>query len=263
MLNPLLIKELRMQTRGWGTYAVGIIYLLALSALAFSLFWEASTGGRTLDPEYGGDMFLAFVIALILAVCLICPAFTVGAISSERERLTFDQLRVTLLKPHQILVGKAVPPLIYVLILMVASLPIASLIVPVGGISLAEVASCYLIAFISAMAFTLIGLMCSSVYRHTRASTVMTYSITGFFLFGTAMIPLIVGGTFRLAINRALLDLCIALNPFHAAMSILGKGKQLQLGGLSSWDVAVIGYLIISAASVCITLLRFRGDEDG
>lgn len=252
MLNPLLIKELRMQTRGWKTYAVGIIYLLAISALAFGLFWEASAGGRTLDPEYGGDMFLAFVIALILAVCLICPAFTVGAISSERERLTFDQLRITLLKPHQILVGKAAPPLIYALILMVASLPIASLIVPVGGISLAEVASCYLIAFISAMAFTLIGLMCSSIYRHTRTSTVMTYSITGFFLFGTAMIPLIARS------NHILMELCIALNPFHAAMSVLGKGKQLQLGGLSAWDVAVIGYLIISAVSVFVTLLRFR-----
>jgi ABC-2 type transport system permease protein len=257
MLNPLLIKELRMKTRGVEAYAVGVIYIFALSALAFGLFWEASSGGRTLDPEYGIKMFLAFVVAVILAVCLICPAFTVGAVSSERERLTFDQLRVTLLKPRQILLGKALPPVIYVLVLIVASIPAASLIAPVGGISPAEMFFCYATAFISAMAFGLVGLMCSSIYRRTRPSIVMTYSIAGFFLFGTAVIPRIV------RLNRVLLDLCLSMNPFYAAMSALGRGKQVQIAGLSSWDIAVIGYLIISAVSACITLLRFRGNENG
>ena len=257
MLNPLLIKELRMKTRGVEAYAVGVIYIIALSALAFGLFWEASSGGRTLDPEYGIKMFLAFVVAMILAVCLICPAFTVGAVSSERERLTFHQIRVTLLKPRQILLGKALPPIIYILVLIVVSIPVASLIAPVGGVSLAEMFSCYVVAFVSAMAFGLIGLMCSSIYRRTRPSIVMTYSIAGFFLFGTAIIPRIVDGVSR--ISRFLLDLCVSLNPFHAAMSALGRGKQIQLAGLSSWDISIIGYLAISAISACITFLRFRG----
>lgn len=258
MLNPLLIKEFRVQTRGWETYAVGTIYILALSALTFSLLWEASTGERVPDPEYGSEMFLAFVIVLILAICLICPAFTVGAISSERERLTFEQLRVTLLKPRQILMGKATPPLTYILILLFASLPVATLIVPAGGIPHKEVASCYLIAFISAVAFSLTGLMCSSIYRSTRASTAMTYAIIGFFTFGTAMVPMILSGVFRVRINRVLLDLCTALNPFHAVFSILGKGKQFRLAGLSPWVIAITGYLIISAVAVCVALLRFK-----
>ena len=143
MLNPLLIKEFRMKARGMEAYVVGVIYILVLSALAFGLFWEASSGGRTLDPEYGIKMFIAFVVAMILAVCLICPAFTVGAVSSEREHLTFHQLRITLLKPRQILLGKALPPIIYILVLIIASIPIASLIAPVGGVSLAEIFFCY------------------------------------------------------------------------------------------------------------------------
>ncbi|MFC1714974.1 ABC transporter permease [Candidatus Poribacteria bacterium] len=258
MLNPLLIKELHMQTRGRETYAVGSIFILALSALAFSLIWESSTGDRTLDAEYGKGMFLAFVIVLMLGISLICPAFTVGAISSERERLTFNQLRVTLLRPHQILVGKAIPPLIYILILLFASLPIAVLIVPLGGISPSQMAYCYLIAFISALAFSLIGLMCSSIYNSTRASTVMAYAIIGLFTFGTAVLPLILTGVFRVSGNRALLDLFIALNPFRAAFSIFGKGKQFQLIGLPSWGIAIVGYLIISVMASCIALLRFK-----
>jgi hypothetical protein len=258
MLNPLLAKELRVQMRGRETYAVGTIYILALSALAFSLIWEVSTGRSALDPEYGKEMFLAFAITLILATCLICPAFTVGAVSSERERLTFDQLRVTLLKPYQILIGKAGPPLIYILILLFASLPVAILIVPAGGISPREVVSCYLIAFIAAAAFSLIGLMWSSIYRSTRPSTVMTYAITGFFTFGTAMVPMILNIVFRLRINRVLLDLVMALNPFHAVFNTLGRGRQIQVAGLSPWVIVIAGYLVISTIAACVALLRFR-----
>jgi ABC-type transport system involved in multi-copper enzyme maturation permease subunit len=258
MLNPLLIKELRIHTRGRETYAVSGIFILALSALTFSLVWDASTSDRALDAEYGKGMFLAFVVVLMLAICLICPAFTVGAISSERERLTFNQLRVTLLKPHQILIGKAVPSLIYILILLFASLPMAILIVPLGGISPKEITYCYLIVYVSALAFSLIGLMCSSIYRNTRAATVMAYAIIGLLTFGTAVIPIILKWVFQISVNRIILYLLTALNPFHAAFNALGRGRQTQVAGLSPWTIDIIAYLIISILTVCIILLRFK-----
>jgi hypothetical protein len=262
MLNPLLVKEIRIQTRGWETYAIGTIYILALSALVFSLFWEAAGDKRGMEPGHGEEMFLAFAVVLILAITLICPALTVGAISSEREKLTFEQLRVTLLRPHQILIGKAGPPIIYAIVLLLASTPIVSFILLSDGISLEKVAYSYLIAFTSAMAFSLSGLMCSSVYRTTRLSTVMTYAIVGLFTFGTAMLPMIASNVFRLKINRVILDFSIALNPFHAVFSIFGKGRQLQLYGLSPWTVAILGYMVVSVLAICVALFRFKTMRD-
>lgn len=258
MLNPLLIKELRVQTRGRDIYVVGGIFILALSALVFGLIWEASTGHGTLNAEYGREMFMAFIVVLMLTISLICPAFTVGAISLERERLTFDQLRLTLLKPRQILAGKVAPTLVYILILLFASLPIAILIVPLSGVSSMEMASCYLVIFISALAFSLIGIMCSSIYKSVRASTVMAYAVTGFFIFGTALAPMMLTSIFRININRILLDLFISLNPFHALLSVLGKRGQSQVIGLSPWIFTIVSYLILSALAACIALLRFR-----
>jgi len=237
---------------------VGGIFILVLSALAFGLIWETSTGNGTLDAEYGREMFLAFIVVLMLAISLICPAFTVGAISLERERLTFGQLRVTLLKPRQILVGKVAPTLVYILILLFASLPIAILILPLSGISSMEMASCYLVIFVSALAFSLIGLMCSALHKNTRASTVMAYAVTGFFTFGTALTPMILTSIFRVSANRILLDLFISLNPFHALLSVLGRGRQPQVVGLSPWIFAIMSYLILSIIAACIALLRFR-----
>jgi ABC-type transport system involved in multi-copper enzyme maturation permease subunit len=258
MLNPLLTKELRTLTRSGKMYAIGVIFIITLSALTFSLIWEASTAGRTLDPEYGKGMFLTFFVVLILAICLIFPAFTAGAISSERERMTFELLRVTLLKPHQYLVGKMGPVIIYILILLSASLPVAILMLPLGGISTAELAYCYLVTFISAMAFSLTGLMWSSVFRNTRASTAVTYAFAGFFIFGTGLVPMILKGAFQAKLNRVLLDLCTSLNPFYAAASILGRTKGIQIAGLSPQNITIAGYLIVFLIAACIAMLRFE-----
>jgi ABC-type transport system involved in multi-copper enzyme maturation permease subunit len=258
LLNPLLTKELRTIARSGKMYAIGVILIIALSALTFGLIWEASTTERTLDPEYGRGMFLSFVAVLTLAICLIFPAFTAGAISSERERRTFELLRVTLLKPHQYLVGKMGPVLIYILIILSASLPVAILMLPLGGISTAELIYCYMVTFIPAMAFSLIGLMWSSVFRNTRTSTGVTYAFAGFFIFGTGIVPMILKEAFRAKLNRTLLDLCVSLNPFYAAASILGRTKGIQIAGLSPQSITIAGYLVISLITACIAMLRFK-----
>jgi ABC-type Na+ efflux pump permease subunit len=258
MLNPLFKKELRILTRNGKMYAIGVILIIALSALTFGLIWEASATERNLDPEYGKGMFLAFFVVLILAICLIFPAFTAGAISSERERMTFELLRVTLLKPHQYLVGKMGPVIIYILILLSASLPVAILMLPLGGISTAELAYCYLVTFIPAMALSLTGLMWSSVFRNTRSSTGVTYALAGFFTFGTGIVPMILKEAFQAKLNRVLLDLCVSLNPFYAAASILGRTKGIQVSGLSPQSITIAGYLVISLITACIAMLRFK-----
>lgn len=258
MLNPLLVKELRIKARRRDIRAVSIIYILMLSALAFSLFWLASTGSKTLDAEYGRGIFLNFVLALMLAICLICPAFTAGAISSEREWMTFGQLRVTLLRPYQILMGKFVPSLVYILILLLASIPIAILIMSLSGVSLVKAAHCYLIVFAAAFAFSLIGLICSSIYKKTQAAMVATYTIVSLFAFGTAIIPMILTSIFKVNIDQILLDWIVVLSPFHVMFTIMGKGRQFQLAGMASWNVALVVYIAISVIANFIILLRLK-----
>ncbi len=254
MLNPLLTKEFRTLTRSGKIYAIGVIFIIALSALTFGLTWEASTTEKTLDPEYGRAMFLTFFVVLILAICLIFPAFTAGAISSEREQMTFELLRVTLLEPHQYLVGKIGPVFICILILLFASLPAAILMLPLGGISTAELIYCYLVTFAPAMAFSLTGLMWSSVFKNTRTSRAVTYACAGFFIFGTGLVPTILKGVFQTKLHR----ICVSLNPFYAAASILGRTKGIRIAYLSPQSITVAGYLIVSLITACIAMLRFR-----
>jgi len=254
MLNPILIKELRIQMRSWKYYAVGTIYILTISGLVFGMIWEASTSKKTLDPEYGKRIFFAFFVVLTLAVCMICPAFTVGAISSEEELLSFDLVRITLLKPRHILSGKLAPVLIYALILLFASLPATLLIMPVSGTSLMEISLCYLIAFISATMFSLIGFMWSSIFRRTRIAAIVAYITTGVFAFGTMVVPTMLSRIFQVRISHILLSLCNALNPFYVIASKLeGAEKATEL-----ITNLIISYLIISVIVTLVILLRLR-----
>ena len=258
MLNPLLIEELRTLTRSGRIYAIGVTLIITLSALTFGLIWDASTTERILGPEYGKGMFLVFFVVLILAICLIFPAFTAGAISSEQERMTFDLLRVTLLRPYQYLVGKIGSVLVCISTLLFASLPVAILMLPLGGISTTELIHCYLVTFIPAIAFSLSGLMWSSVFRNTRTSTGVTYAFAGFFIFGTGIVPMILKEAFREKLNQVVLDLCVSLNPFYATASILGRTKAIQVSGLSPQSITIAGYLVISLITACIAMLRFK-----
>jgi len=262
MLNPLLVKEFREQARGWKYLTAGASCVLIISILAFGLIWNASTGKKAINPEYGRNMFFIFIIALTTIMCTVCPAFTVGAISSERERLTHDLLRVTLLKPRHVITGKTVPALVYAMILLLASLPVIILIMPAGGASLIEIGYCYLTIFASVAAFSLTGLMWSSVFRSTRTSAAVTYTCIGFFIFGTMLAPAILDKVFHLETSHILLRACITLNPFLAAASSLGRTvvvsdlTPVQVFGLPVWTMTVLCYLVISVIAISIAKVK-------
>ena len=71
-------------------------------------------------------------------MCFVAPALTATAISSERERGTYDILRVSLITPWQIVRGKLTAPLGYTFLLIFSTLPLLSLPLILGGIEIAE-----------------------------------------------------------------------------------------------------------------------------
>ena len=64
---------------------------------------------------------------------LIAPAFTAGAISLEREKQTLDMLVSTPMRPGGIVVGKLLSALAFVVLMIVAAIPISALVLMYGG----------------------------------------------------------------------------------------------------------------------------------
>lgn len=195
-LNPLLVKELRGHMRGARAFVVLTVYLLVLSCFTSVIYYAYSTdaggpGGGPPMAYLGRGIFATVVLLQIFTVTFISPAFTAGAISGERERKTYELLRTTLLPARKVIFGKLAAALTYVLLLILAAVPLQSLAFVLGGVVVEELALALAILLVTAIAFAAIGLFFSSLVRTTRASTGLTYAATLLTMIGLPMLLLI------------------------------------------------------------------------
>ncbi len=191
--NPVVLKELRGRMRGPRAFVVLTTYLLLMSGFVTLLYvvYVASTNNVYNTPSsqlIGKFVFGAVVGIELLLVCFIAPAFTAGSISGEREHQTYDLLRTTLLSATQLVLGKLASALSYILLLLVAALPLQSLAFLLGGVALEEVLIASVLLVATAFLFGTSGVFFSSFMRRTLASTVLTYA---FALLATLGLPLI------------------------------------------------------------------------
>jgi ABC-2 type transport system permease protein len=190
--NPVTVKELRSRMRGRRAFVVLTIHVLAVSGLISLVYlvYAAAT-----DSMYGPDarqagktIFFTIVMMQTFLVALIGPSFTAGAISGEKERQTYDLLRTTLLSAKALVWGKLVSALSYVLLLILALIPLQSIAFLLGGVALTELLLSQLLILTAAVAYALVGLFYSSLFRSTLASSVATLGTTIALTIGTPLI---------------------------------------------------------------------------
>ena len=220
-ISAVSIKELRGRMRGRRAFVVLTIYLLLLGAFAFAIyFYLKQQAGQTvttpvLGPDiprdfpgfgfpgqaptqqtlangtalsagighgiFGGLLFLETLLVLVLA-----PAFTTGAISLEREKQTLDMLVTTPLSTLGMIVGKLFSALTYVFLLIIASIPLASLVFVFSGVGPEDVVRAYVFLFALAFGMGAIGLFISAIVRRTQTATVVTFVLVLLLSIGTA-----------------------------------------------------------------------------
>lgn len=256
MLFALFKKELYIQARNWKIYNSGIVYILALEILAFSLIWSISTSNASYNPEHGQKMFSAFFSGFVILTCLICPIFIANSISSEINNQTFYQLKLTLLNTRHIIIAKAGLGFFLTLILLFISLPIIILMMPLGDISWLKIGPVYLIILNIVIAFILMSLAFSSIFKNLRKTLSGIYITIGFFLLGTELIPLTMTEIFK--IKSKYLQIIRFLDPARAVLNSLDINNQPQIFSISPWILAISGYTILSLISIIIILYRIR-----
>jgi ABC-type transport system involved in multi-copper enzyme maturation permease subunit len=225
-------RELRGRMRGRRAFVVLTIYLLLLAAIAFGIYaylqrqadldaaLRAQNGddlvgslggvspGFALSASVGHMLFSGILVLETLLVLVLAPAFTAGAISSEREHQTLDLLVTTPLSTLGVVVGKLVSALAWVLMLIVASVPLMSLVFVFGSVGPEDVLRAYVLLFSLAFGMGAIGLFLSALVRRTQAATVLA----------------------------SIVVLVIALGsiPVHALWSVLGTSATRSQTGITT-----------------------------
>lgn len=193
--NPVMVKELRGRMRGTRAFSVLTIYLTLLGVFAVLIYLvvtesSMSVSGQADVGEIGRTLFGGVVAIEMLLISFIAPAFAAGALSGEREHQTFELLRASLLPPYALVWGKLTAAMLYVVLLLLAAIPLQSIAFFFGGVTETELLLGLVVLTVSAFFFSAVGVYFSAGARRTLSASLLTYAVIAFFMFG---IPLLVG----------------------------------------------------------------------
>ena len=179
--NPIIAKELKGRMRGRQGFVLLTAYLGLISLVIASVYLYSIPRGNTFNSpdalqDLGKQTFQVVVVLELLMIVFIGPALTSGAISSERERGTFDLLRTSLLSSRALVLGKLGSAVVYLLLLILAALPLQSMAFFLGGVDIAEMLVSLVILVVSTLLFCTLGLYFSSLVKRTIISTVLSYT---------------------------------------------------------------------------------------
>jgi ABC-type transport system involved in multi-copper enzyme maturation permease subunit len=176
------VKELRGRMRGRRAFAILTIYLLLLGGFALMAeklvegSYSTGFGGSSAfaGAAIGQGIFAALLMLMTLQVVFLAPSSTSGAISLEREKQTLELLIATPISSIAIVVGKLLSALVYVFLLIAASIPLMAVVFVYGGVGPEDVLRGYIVLVAAALAFGSFGLLCSSIVKRTTAATAIT-----------------------------------------------------------------------------------------
>ena len=178
MLNPIMAFSATRRMRSFKTMLVVIAYVAALLLLALAFLGSFIPDEVYLSTMTRGPMcYLALLIAQFALIILIAPAMTSASIAGERERQTLDLLLVTNTGSFRIAIGKVMESFAVLALLIVCGLPVMSLCLLTGGVSLGQILIGELFLLAEAFACVSIGVFCSSVARSTVLSGVLSYLV--------------------------------------------------------------------------------------
>ncbi|NDJ60126.1 MAG: hypothetical protein GYB67_03325 [Chloroflexi bacterium] len=293
--NPVMLKELRGRMRGVRAFAVMSVYLTLMSTFAMLLYLIYNSIGRGTGSAAAGELgrvlFVGVVGIELLLIVFIAPAFTAGAITGERERQTYDLLRTTLLTSPSFVTGKLESALGYILLLLLAGIPLQSIAFLFGGVSEVEVLLSFVILMITAITLGTIGIYFSAVMAKTLRASVRSYSVILGVMFIVPVVLSVIISLVRdilfVQLNvllspalEALLDyteaLLTALNPVTTALRTQELLVNQQIVGfwratlssdgstipmVSPWITFAIIYLTVSALLIVLAIRRTRAVE--
>lgn len=284
--NPVLSSELKVKMRSFKT-VMGIILYVGILVFIASLYYSIATkysyygyNAVNANQEIGTTLYILIALFQFALIMVIVPAQTAGAISGERERQTLDLLLCTRMSAFEIIIGKLISSLAFILLLIMSSLPLFSLVFLFGGITPGDIATLFLFYIIIAMVVGSISIFYSTIFKRTMVATVVTYvTIFAWYVLTIIIaIYLLSRHYMNASATQQYIPKILYFNPLFGLGDIisgqLGSSVQnsfrgffgLNIGGpgqassitLNPWIVNTILMFIITGIMLVISSIRIR-----
>ena len=252
----IMVKELRSRMRGRRAFVVLTVYLGILALITYGVYVVVAPNARFMGGGFGGggfggsanasaligqSIFSILSIFQLILVSFIAPAFTAGQISLEREKQTLDLLISTPMRPAAIVIGKLAAALAFVVLMIVAAIPITAIVLMYGGASIEDIVRQQLVLLATALVLGSIGLFYSALLKRTQAATVLTYitvlamtlGTTMLFIFWSVVINQSPDGGFVNGPAERAPEQVMYVNPGVAMLDVVGNTEPGGFGGIN------------------------------
>lgn len=268
--NPVLMKELKLRFRFFKSITGIMFYLgaMCIFVVGFLMITTQFTGSGYFRPNQSYYLFIMLSVLQMALVMFITPGLTAGAISSEREKQTLNMLLMTTQSSWQIILGKLMSSIAFLGLLLVAGLPIYSIVFLFGGVSPVQLITIFFFYFITMLAIGSIGIFFSTYTKRTITSVIATYGsmvflggFTAFFFY----VGIIVDQTIMMGAGAIspLTYFWASINPGALVLSILSgdiAGELYDLVGIEVplWIPYLIFYLAITVIALWLSVRKLR-----
>lgn len=263
--NPVLMKEIKLRFRSPKSFVGILFYLAAMSLFVIGFMYimtqDGSSGGY-LDPGQSFMLFTMLTYIQLVLVLFITPGLTAGSISSEREKQTLNMLLTTSQSSFQIIIGKLLSSIAFLVLMLVSSLPLYSVVFLYGGVSPKQLLLLMFYFFLTTVAVGSLGVMFSTLIRKTIISMIATFgsvlallAVTGFLSVFFAALSQGGPSTFSY--------LFAAINPAVLTASLLAPDSGEFLHGMTGlrwpvWVTYLLFYLLMTVTSVFVSVKSLR-----
>lgn len=281
LINPVLDKEFRLRMRTPRSAYSLLAYVLVMGLLAMGIIYVATATGSyqmgRVDPNISRIIFYALSMAQLVLIAFMTPALTAGVISGEREKQTLNMLLTTQQSSATIILSKLVSSLSFMTLIIVATIPVYSIVFLYGGVSPKQLILVFLFYLFVMLLLGSIGVFFSTLFKRTMISVIMTYGVglviflfTGLaylFAMGIVQSSYYVSGATRPPYSW--IGYILGLNPAGALLSIfeptfsrevfLVQSSNLQSSApIELWLEFLIVYSVVIALFIWLAIRYIR-----
>ena len=240
--NPVLGREVRSKFR-MRQPPLGVIFVEIVLALAVAYFYALTVGTAFREPAARSVIFYGVAITGLIVTLISCAIMGANGFAREHEGATWESLRLSMLRPREIVRGKAVG---ITLTCLLFSIPVWPLLLPcvawnepwqlLGSadvVAVSELAALAFIWFGCIVAATMPGLWLGRRTRATGAASGAALGLSAVWLIGLPL-ACVLSGTIDSA--EAVL---VWSHPFFALF---------ETGSKRYGDASVLGLPFVAAA---------------
>ncbi|MGO1058039.1 ABC transporter permease [Planococcus sp. FY231025] len=270
LANPVLVKEIKLRFRSLKSFTGILFYLVAMSIFVFGFIFLATslTGNGFFRPAESFMLFTMMTYIQLGLILFITPGLTAGTISSEREKQTLNILLTTAQTSFQIIFGKLTSSIAFLLLMIVAGLPIYSMVFLYGGVSPGQIAVIFLFYFLTLLTIGSLGVMYSTLIRKTIVSMITTYgtmivlvAVTGFFMIISMQISQY--GSTGTAVFSPMTYFWASINPGVVMLTLLHPAFAEEVVNMTSvnlplWAGYLVFYSLLTAGALLLAVKKLR-----